>query len=77
MIIRQVLALLSLGIAIGIPAAWAVSRFVSSMLFGMKATDIRTIIAATATLTAAGLVAGFLPAFRASRVDPMVALRYE
>jgi len=77
MIIRQVLALLSLGIAIGIPAAWAASRFVSAMLFGMKATDFWTIVTATATLTTAGLVAGFLPAFRASRVDPMVALRYE
>ena len=77
MIIRQVLTLLSLGIAIGIPAAWAASRFVSSMLFGMKATDFWTIATATATLITAGLAAGFLPAFRASRVDPMVALRYE
>jgi predicted permease len=77
MIIRHVLALLGIGITIGIPVAWAASRFVSSMLFGMKTTDLWTISAATVTLTAAGLVAGFLPAFRASRVDAMVALRYE
>jgi predicted permease len=76
-IMREVLTLLGLGIAIGIPVAWAASLFVSSMLFGLKATDVWTITAATATLAAVGLIAGFLPAFKASRVDPMVALRYE
>ena len=77
MIIRRVLALLSLGMLIGIPVALAAARFVSSMLYGMQATDLWTIAAATATLATTGLLAGFLPAFRASRVDPMVALRYE
>ena len=77
MVVRQVLVWLGMGVAIGIPVAWVASRFVSSMLFGVKGTDPWTIGAATATLTVAGLVAGFLPAWRASRVDPMVALRYE
>jgi predicted permease len=77
MVIRHVLALLGIGIAIGIPVAWAASRFVSSMLFGVVGTDPLTIGAATAALTAAGLLAGFLPAWRAAQVDPMVALRYE
>jgi predicted lysophospholipase L1 biosynthesis ABC-type transport system permease subunit len=77
MIVRHVLVLLGVGVAIGLPVAWACSRFVSSMLFGVKGTDMWTIGAATAVLAAAGLVAGFLPAWRASRVDPMVALRYE
>ena len=77
MVIRHVLALLGMGVAIGIPVAWGASRFVSSMLFGVKATDQLTILAATLTLLAAGLLAGFLPAWRASRVDPMVALRYQ
>jgi predicted permease len=77
MVLRQVLLLLGMGVAVGIPVAWGASRFVSSLLFGVKGTDAWTLGAATATLTAAGLVAGFLPAWRASRVDPMVALRYE
>jgi ABC-type antimicrobial peptide transport system permease subunit len=67
MILRDVLILLGLGTAVGLPAAWACSRFVSSMLFGVTATDLLTIGAATLTLTAAGLLAGFLPAWRASR----------
>jgi putative ABC transport system permease protein len=77
MVIRHALGLLGIGVAIGIPAAWAASRFVSSMLFGLTATDPLTIGAAAAVLIAAGLLAGFLPAWRASQVDPMVALRYE
>jgi putative ABC transport system permease protein len=77
MVIRQVLALLGMGVAIGIPVALEASRLVSSMLFGVKGTDPWTIAAATATLTAAGIVAAFVPAWRASRVDPMTALRYE
>jgi len=77
MVIRHVLILLFMGVAIGLPAAWGASRFVSSMLFGVKGADLLTIGATLLTLTAAGLAAGFLPAWRASRVDPMVTLRYE
>jgi putative ABC transport system permease protein len=77
LIIRQVLMLLGMGVAIGIPVALGTSRLVSSMLFGVKGTDAWTLGAATATLIAAGLVAGFIPAWSASRVDPMVGLRYE
>jgi predicted permease len=77
MIIREVLFLLAAGVAIGIPVAWGCSRLVSSMLFGLKGTDPWTIGGATCLLTVAGLIAGFLPAWRASRVDPMTALRYQ
>ncbi len=77
MVIRDALRLLGLGMALGLPAAWAASRWVSSMLFGLTPMDPMTILAATALLTGFGLLAGFLPALRASRVDPMVALRYE
>jgi predicted permease len=77
MVIRHALVLLGIGVAVGIPVAWAASRLVSSMLFGLTATDPLTIGAAIAVLCATGLLAGFLPAWRASKVDPMVALRYE
>jgi len=77
MVIQHALALLALGIALGVPAAWAASRLVSSLLFGLKATDPRTIVGAILVLGVSALVAALLPALRASRVDPMVALRYE
>jgi predicted permease len=77
MVIRDALRLLGWGVALGLPAAWAASRWVSSMLFGLTPMDAGTILAATALLAGFGLLAGFLPALRASRVDPMVALRYE
>ena len=69
--------LLITGIACGLAAAWAASRLISSMLFGVTATDPFTIAAAAAVLLLAGLAAGFLPARRAATVDPMVALRVE
>jgi predicted permease len=77
MIIRHVPILLGVGIAIGIPVACLSSRLVSSMLFGLKGSDPWIIVAAATTMIIIGLAAGFLPAWRASRVDPMVALRYE
>jgi ABC-type antimicrobial peptide transport system permease subunit len=77
MVMRHILLLLAIGIAAGIPIAWACARFVASMLFGVKATDLTTLAVATAVLVAVGLAAGFPPAFRASRVGPTVARRYE
>jgi putative ABC transport system permease protein len=75
--IMDALRWLGCGICLGVPAAWVASRGVSSLLFGLTPTDPVTILAATALLTGCGLVAGLLPALRASRVDPTVALRYE
>jgi predicted permease len=75
--INDAMRLLACGIGLGLPAAWMASRWVSSLLFGLTPTDPATILAATALLAAFGLLAGFLPAVRASRVDPSVALRYE
>ncbi len=77
MVLREALSLALLGVAIGIPAALAAGRLLSSMLYGLKASDPFTIAAATAVLLAVAGLAAFLPAYRASRVDPMVALRYE
>ncbi len=71
------LRLLAFGVALGIPAAWAASRLISSMLYGMSVTDLLTNLGATLLLATAALPAALLPALRASRVDPTVALRYE
>ena len=77
MVMREVLILMGIGVAIGIPAALACDRWAASMLFGLKPTDPATMTAATTLLLAIALLAGYLPARRAAKVDPMVALRYE
>jgi predicted permease len=77
MVLRQTLLLVLLGIAAGLGAALAAARLVGSQLFGVTATDELTMATATLVLIAVAAVAGFIPARRASRVDPMVALRYE
>jgi predicted permease len=77
LVLRQVLALVAIGIAIGVPAALLSSRLVASMLFGLRATDAASLLAAVAVMLAIAALAGYLPARRASRIDPMVALRYE
>jgi predicted permease len=77
MVIREALLLAMIGVAIGLPAARAATRSISSMLYGLKPTDPATILAATLLMAAVGALAGYLPARRASLVDPMVALRYE
>ena len=59
------------------PAALGAGRFVATLLFGLAPTDVLTIAAATLVMIAVSALAGFLPARRASRVDPMVALRYD
>jgi putative ABC transport system permease protein len=69
--------MLVFGALLGIPAAWGAMRVVSSMLFRVTATDPATIAAALTVLMATGLVAAYVPARRATRVDPMVALRCE
>lgn len=77
MVLREVCVLAAIGLAIAIPTALATSRLVESFLFAMKPNDPQVMTLAAATLLAATLAAGYGPARRASRVDPMVALRCE
>ncbi|MGO8732332.1 MAG: ADOP family duplicated permease [Terriglobia bacterium] len=77
MVMRESLMLVAIGVAIGIPAALAASRLVSSVLYGLKATDPITIAMSALVMIAVAALAGYLPARRAARVDPMVALRHE
>jgi ABC-type antimicrobial peptide transport system permease subunit len=81
MVLREALLLVVSGVIIGIPASFAAMRFASSvisdLLFGIKATDVSTLVHATIVLIVVAVFAGFLPARRAMRVDPLVALRYE
>jgi ABC-type antimicrobial peptide transport system permease subunit len=77
MVLRDVLILAVIGLAVSVPAALALSKVVDSFLFGMKRNDPLTLTAAVITMMAATVLAGYLPARTASRIDPMVALRYE
>ncbi len=77
LVMREVLVLLAEGLGIGVPAAYALSRYVSSQLFNVPAADVATAGTAVAILAAVALGAGFLPAWRASTVDPLRALHYE
>jgi len=77
MILRDSLALVALGLVIGLPAALAGARAVESVLFGIKPADPITFAATTALLAASGAAAAFLPARRASRLDPSQVLRNE
>ena len=65
------------GIGVGLAGAWALSRLVASLLFGVRMRDPLTFAAVAAALTLVALAACAVPAYRASRVDPMAALREE
>jgi predicted permease len=77
MVLREVCVLAGLGLAISVPTAIGTSRLIESFLFGTKPNDPRALALAVAILLCAALVAGYGPARRASRVDPMIALRHE
>jgi len=77
MVLREVAILALVGVAIGLPSGYGVGRIVEAQLFGLTAHDPLTFCFSTLTLLGAALLAGYLPAARATRIDPMVALRYE
>jgi macrolide transport system ATP-binding/permease protein len=77
MILKESLMLALAGIVIGAPATIAITRLISSRLFGVSAADPLTIAVASLLMIAVAALAAFLPAYRAARVDPMVALRCE
>jgi putative ABC transport system permease protein len=77
LIMRDALTLVSSGVLIAIPVSWAVTRGIGTQLHGVSPMDPVTIGLAIALLMCVAMLAGFLPARRAARVDPVVALRYE
>jgi predicted permease len=77
MVLREVAAVGAAGFAISVPAALAASRLVRSFLFGLEPNDPAAMITAVAILAAAAMLAGYVPARRASRIDPLHALRHE
>jgi predicted permease len=77
LIMKEVLLLLGLGLAVGIPAAIGLGRFVATQLYGIKPADPWIAGASMLTLILVAIAAGLIPAQRASRIDPIVALRYE
>jgi putative ABC transport system permease protein len=77
MVLREVLLLVFAGVAAGLLGAWALSRYATSILYAVRATDFATYILAAFLMAVAALAACLVPARRATRVDPMVALRYE
>jgi ABC-type antimicrobial peptide transport system permease subunit len=76
-VMKQGLLLTTCGVFIGLVGALALNRLMASLLFGVRPSDIPTMVTAIATITLVAAIACLLPAWRASRVDPLAALKYE
>ena len=77
MVMREVLLLLTIGLAVGIPAAIGLGRFVASQLYGIQPRDPVIAGSTVALLATVSIAAGLIPAYRATRIDPIRALRCE
>jgi putative ABC transport system permease protein len=77
LVVGQGLLLAGIGVAIGLAASFGVTRVMSSLLYGVKATDLATFAAVAVVLSAVAALACYIPARRATRVDPIIALRHD
>lgn len=77
LVMREVLALAAVGLAIGLTAAWAATRLIQAQLFGIQPFDATTLILAALGIAIVAMVSGYVPARRATVIDPMTALRFE
>ncbi|MDX6289636.1 MAG: hypothetical protein QOH42_1435, partial [Blastocatellia bacterium] len=77
MVLKESLLLVGAGLFIGVPASWGAAHLISSQLFGLSPGDPVTLSMAVILLTLVAALAGYIPARKASRVNPLVALRYE
>ncbi len=77
LVVRQGLRLTAVGVVLGVAGAWALTRFLTNFLYGVRPTDPATFVLVSLALVTVSILASYIPARRATRVDPMVALRYE